>query len=1058
MHHLHKQTHVAQQSRREKLRVLGTGPLATQSDLSAGSAKVLEVSQSASGSQETRNSDQFQLSSTSLRKHDGFCHHSSVNDILPLQKTNMMTSDQYNFPTRADLLAAPSKGNSYASASGDIGSLSSPLVGTLLSGQTLTSAAFSNQTSLPPKASSWNNHYPQFGQYTSSNPNSLQGMPANTSCLQNTVEATMLLGTNLQTGNYGNSIKDNLMASFFSGTNSPSDAMQLLLMNGGYNPYSDASTPTNMVLVGPPTGITVQGSHLYSGGQNQQHYIGIPFPSSALSPGSLSPHSSLTSIVDPTLTHPCPSSGFSTTRTNNPNNNWKNEELMFTSSSDAALHMKLISTPETYSLNSDHVSVQNISESGIKPSNLLSNTSDSQSLLQVGSTNRYQTESTRAGSSTYGQSLNLSLSSQRPSGMQLHNFDVQFQPNIDRTETACQLEAENMGQIINKVNSELSCFRTSTRDLVSETEFPHVPRHTHADSNSSVVAGSFNFLSSSKYLKTTQQLLDEVCNVGREIRKSGHRRQHSHAWPCPNSSDMVSTSRESSALQEFSNKDEARLGPAVPSIPVNDSKAPGTSLSLEERHECEMKKAKLLHMLQEVEKRYQQYNDQMQILISSFDSMVGVGSANPYTALALQAMSRYFRCLRDAISGQIQVVCKALGEEDITRYITNRGNNLKQRYMDQQLRQQRAIQQFGMLQQHAWRPQRGLPERSVSILRAWLFEHFLHPYPKDADKMMLARQTGLTRSQVSNWFINARVRLWKPMVEEMYQEEARDQDVEVSVRLTDEAHGSMNYEEGHMEVGASETYCKVDSNLDQSYTNVALVEGNNTQRASEHQNVIEGNVITSDFLPANILSMRKQVAGTMVDVLSVHMVEDGQKERLGLVQNKKFKVNIHEPDILLSNMHMEVDIKSDGTSSNVVDKTDQKFGMAGSRNSTEQYSFPLNGSIHPDVGCFGAYAQGNLNRYGSGGLDSRCPGNGVSLTLGLRHCDSLPAAQQTYLHSTQNITVESRQNIGNNNHEYNNFCEASGKLNGDHLNDPRTSGYHSRKHIENHMLRDFVIS
>nr|AFK40794.1 unknown [Medicago truncatula] len=36
---------------------------------------------------------------------------------------------------------------------------------------------------------------------------------------------------------------------------------------------------------------------------------------------------------------------------------------------------------------------------------------------------------------------------------------------------------------------------------------------------------------------------------------------------------------------------------------------------------------------------------------------------------------------------------------------------------------------------------------------------------------MLVRQTGLTRNQVANWFINARVRLWKPMVEEIYKEE-----------------------------------------------------------------------------------------------------------------------------------------------------------------------------------------------------------------------------------------------------------------------------------------------
>ena len=26
-----------------------------------------------------------------------------------------------------------------------------------------------------------------------------------------------------------------------------------------------------------------------------------------------------------------------------------------------------------------------------------------------------------------------------------------------------------------------------------------------------------------------------------------------------------------------------------------------------------------------------------------------------------------------------------------------------------------------------WRPQRGLPARSVTVLRAWLFDHFLHP-------------------------------------------------------------------------------------------------------------------------------------------------------------------------------------------------------------------------------------------------------------------------------------------------------------------------------------------
>ncbi|KAA8546010.1 hypothetical protein F0562_020539 [Nyssa sinensis] len=128
-------------------------------------------------------------------------------------------------------------------------------------------------------------------------------------------------------------------------------------------------------------------------------------------------------------------------------------------------------------------------------------------------------------------------------------------------------------------------------------------------------------------------------------------------------------------------------------------------------------------------------------------------------------------------AGQIRVTRRSLGEQDASE--NSKGVGISRlRYVDQQLRQQRALQHLGMMQQHAWRPQRGLPESSVSILRAWLFEHFLHPYPKDSDKIMLARQTGLTRSQVSNWFINARVRLWKPMVEDMYKEEIGDAEMD----------------------------------------------------------------------------------------------------------------------------------------------------------------------------------------------------------------------------------------------------------------------------------------
>ena len=128
----------------------------------------------------------------------------------------------------------------------------------------------------------------------------------------------------------------------------------------------------------------------------------------------------------------------------------------------------------------------------------------------------------------------------------------------------------------------------------------------------------------------------------------------------------------------------------------------------------------------QVDRRYKQYYHQMQIVASSFDVIAGCGAAKPYTALALQTISCHFRCLRDTITGQIQASRRSLGEQDVSE--NGKGVRISRlRYVDQHLRQQRALQQLGMMQQHAWRPQRGLPESSVSILRAWLFEHFLHP-------------------------------------------------------------------------------------------------------------------------------------------------------------------------------------------------------------------------------------------------------------------------------------------------------------------------------------------
>lgn len=127
----------------------------------------------------------------------------------------------------------------------------------------------------------------------------------------------------------------------------------------------------------------------------------------------------------------------------------------------------------------------------------------------------------------------------------------------------------------------------------------------------------------------------------------------------------------------------------------------------------------------QVNRRYQQYHHRMEEVVSSFEVVAGLGSAKSYTTLALKAMSRHFCSLRNAIVTQICAARRCLSEDSAR----NLGSHAQFSLFDHNARQKRAaLQQLGVIPtQQVWRPLRGLPESSVAILRAWLFEHFLHP-------------------------------------------------------------------------------------------------------------------------------------------------------------------------------------------------------------------------------------------------------------------------------------------------------------------------------------------
>ncbi|CAA7402856.1 unnamed protein product [Spirodela intermedia] len=182
-------------------------------------------------------------------------------------------------------------------------------------------------------------------------------------------------------------------------------------------------------------------------------------------------------------------------------------------------------------------------------------------------------------------------------------------------------------------------------------------------------------------------------------------------------------------------------------------------------HEPKTVKAELFSMLQMIDQGYNECVDQVQNVIAAFRDATNSAPTQTPARFVLHTISALYRSLRERITSQMVL----LGQQFSCEFMFEMEESLESSFLQKQW----ALQQLRNDHQ-SWRPQRGLPEKSVAVLRGWMFQNFLHPYPKDNEKQLLAIKSGLTRSQVSNWFINARVRLWKPMIEEMYQEMSKE--------------------------------------------------------------------------------------------------------------------------------------------------------------------------------------------------------------------------------------------------------------------------------------------
>ncbi|KAJ6309724.1 hypothetical protein OIU76_014624 [Salix suchowensis] len=430
------------------------------------------------------------------------------------------------------------------------------------------------------------------------------------------------------------------------------------------------------------------------------------------------------------------------------------------------------------------------------------------------------------------------------------------------------------------------------------------------------VSGLQNMVLGSKYLRATQELLDEAVNVGKDLVKRGL---------------IEGSSKERIEMtKEYSITGDGTGGGGETSAANR-----GAELTTALRQDLRTKKGKLVNMLDEAEQRYRQYHHQMQVVVSLFEQAAG-----------------------------FEPQSKSLGEEDC---VGAKVEGSRLRHVDHQLRQH-----------NDWRPRRGLPERAVSVLRAWLFEHFLHPYPKDSDKHMLAKQTGLTRSQVSNWFINARVRLWKPMVEEMYVEEIKEQD-------SSEENASKKEK---IDSGSHSTAPGESSSLQMDQLKGVLHSKQLKKPSNQNASPVKISYPTISMTMG--APLQQQAGFTLI----------GPAEMEGISRRSSTEPSSEMQNPPSSILSMDMDAKQGETSGEI------NVDFGGERLIKDGY--PLIASS----GGFGAYPMGDLGRFNLEQLTPRFSANGVSLTLGLPHCEnlSLPGTEQNYL-SNQNIQLGGKRTL-----------------------------------------------
>jgi hypothetical protein len=116
----------------------------------------------------------------------------------------------------------------------------------------------------------------------------------------------------------------------------------------------------------------------------------------------------------------------------------------------------------------------------------------------------------------------------------------------------------------------------------------------------------------------------------------------------------------------------------------------------------------------------------------SGSSMGGGGGGSVCAQFAHRAVLSAYRALRRRITGEIMAAAGRPEHQHPHRAEPSVVSGVKTEQQSGSWDESAFIQKHLVSRRRAlppqdWRPQRGLPERSVSVLKTWLFENFLHP-------------------------------------------------------------------------------------------------------------------------------------------------------------------------------------------------------------------------------------------------------------------------------------------------------------------------------------------